>query len=136
MRQRTPEFYDAFYAKLQQSKDDSSLTFGGVLDYFWEKLDRVEASFSSKMVATVNPDMPVWDREVLKNLGLKPPLYNDRNRLTKTKRLYDSIVEWYENYLKTQQSKEAISEFGRRFPNSGISNTKKIDLILWQTRDR
>jgi hypothetical protein len=135
MRQRTPQFYETFYTKLQTSKDDSNLTFEQVLDYFWETLSRVEASFSSKLVATVNPDMPVWDKEVLKNLGLKPPLYSDKNRLNKIKKLYNSINEWYKNYLNTEKSKEAISEFDKNFPSSGVSNIKKIDLILWQTRD-
>ena len=79
--------------------------------------------------------MPVWDKEVLKNLGLKPPLYSDKNRLNKTKRLYVSIVDWYKSYLNTEKSKEAISEFDKKFPSSGIPNTKKIDLILWQTRE-
>jgi len=135
MRQRTPEFYQVFYSKLQVSKTNPNLTFDNVLDHFWAKLGRVEASFSSKLVATVNPDMPVWDKEVLKNLGLRPPLYSDRNRLEKTKRLYNSILGWYKSNLNTEKSKETISEFDRRFLKSGISNTKKIDLILWQTRD-
>ena len=134
MRQRTPEYYDAFYSELQSSKDNDSLSFGEVLDYFWERLGRVEASFSSKLVATVNPIMPVWDKEVLKNLGLTPPLYSDKNRLSKTKKLYISIIEWYKSYLNTVKSRDAIIEFDKRFPSSGISNTKKIDLILWQTR--
>jgi hypothetical protein len=28
-------------------------------------------TFSSKLMATINPDKPVWDEFVLKNLGIK-----------------------------------------------------------------
>ena len=105
------------------------------LDYFWEQLHRVEPSFSSKLVATINPKLPVWDQQVLKNLKLKAPLYGDKERLNKTKKLYDSIKEWYRDYLNTIEGRKKVTEFDQRFPNSGISNIKKIDLILWQTRE-
>jgi hypothetical protein len=134
MRQRSPEFYEAFYAKLQASKEGSCPTFAEVLDYFWERLHRVEPSFSSKLVATINPEMPVWDQQVLKNLKLKAPLYGDRERLSKTKKLYDSLKKWYHDYLNTDDSRSKIADFDQRFPNSDISDLKKIDLILWQTR--
>ena len=32
--------------------------------------DIIEASFSSKMLATINADMPIWDRYVVQNLCL------------------------------------------------------------------
>ena len=134
IRQRTPEFYDAFYKKMEASKEGICPTFAEVLDYFWQRLHRIEASFSSKLVATINPDLPVWDKEVLKNLKLKKPIPTDKNRLNKTKKLYDSIKDWYANHLTTEESKAQLSEFDNRFPNSGISDTKKIDLVLWQTR--
>lgn len=111
------------------------MTFEEILRFFWERLGRVEASFSSKLLATVNPDMPVWDREVLKNLGLKPPLFHDRYRIAKTEKLYNAIIRWYSTYLKTERGKSQLLAFDQRFPQSGISDLKKIDLILWQTRE-
>ena len=136
MRQRTPEFYNAFYTKLQASKEGCCPTFAEVLDYFWERLHRVEPSFSSKLVATINSELPVWDKQVLNNLKLKAPLYGDRNRLNKTKKVYDSLKNWYKDYLNNTNCIEKIIEFDQRLPNSGISDIKKIDLILWQTREK
>lgn len=134
IRQRTPDFYDAFYNKLEASKKGEPPTFAEVLDYFWQRLHRIEASFSSKLVATINPDMPVWDKEVLRNLKLKKPLSTDKYRLNKTIELYNAIITWYANYLKNEKCRAQLFEFNNRFPNSGISDIKKIDLILWQTR--
>ena len=39
----------------------------------YEKTGRIEASFASKLVATINPRMPVVDRIVLKNLYWRLP---------------------------------------------------------------
>jgi len=79
-----------------------------VLDYFWQQSHRIEASFSSKLVATINPELPVWDKEVLRNLKLKKPLPTDKDRLNKTKELYAAIKDWYANQLKTEEGKAQL----------------------------
>ena len=136
IRQRTPDFYLAFYQKLEDSKNGECPTFGEILDYFWNRFQRIEASFSSKLIATVNPNLPVWDNEVLRNLGLKKPYNYERTatRLEKTKKLYAVIRKWYSDYLITEEGKQQLAEFDKHIPNSDITDTKRIDLILWQTR--
>lgn len=135
IRQRESEFYDVFYQKLEDSKKECP-AFGELIDYFYDQFKRMEASFSSKLIATVNPNLPVWDNEVLRNLGLKKP-YNYEKvdvRLKKIKRLYEVIRNWYVDYLETDEAKNKLAMFDNHFPNSNITDTKKIDLILWQTR--
>ena len=136
LRQRESEFYTVFYRKLEESKKGECPTFGELVDYFFNKFERIEASFSSKLIATVNPNLPVWDNEVLRNLGLRKPYYYETVdlRLKKIKKLYDVIRNWYVDYLKTDEATKQLKKFDNHFPNSGITNTKKIDLILWQTR--
>lgn len=136
IRQRTPEFYASFYQKLEASKKGKCPTFGEILEYFWSIFQRIEASFSSKLIATVNPNLPVWDNEVLRNLKLRKPYYYeiDELRLEKTKKLYALMRKWYADYLKTEECRKQLADFDKRFPHSGITDTKKIDLILWQTR--
>ena len=84
-------------------------------------------------MATINPDLLVWDAVVLRNLKLKKPLPSDKHRLKKPIELYNAIRNWYASYLTTEIDQDKIFEFDKRFPKSGISNIKKIDLILWQT---
>jgi len=134
MIRNEPGFYGAFYRKLEASKEGECPTYGEILDYFWIGFHRIEASFSSKLIATVNPNLPLLDRFVLENLGLKKAQPYENNRLEKTKKLYDDIKEWHANHLKTQQGRSQIAEFDRHFPNSCVTDTKKIDFILWQTR--
>lgn len=133
IRQRSPEFYNCYYGLLEDSKA-KKVSFEEVIRYIHERLGRIEPSFSSKLVATIDPEKPVWDSFVLKNLGLKPPYYSDKDRLNKNILLYDRICDWYENYLQTDEAKKAIELFNKRYPDISITNVKKIDLILWQTR--
>jgi hypothetical protein len=130
---RGKEFRDKFYKKLESLKGKNP-TFEEVLTYFWKESKHIEASFSSKFVATINPNLPVLDSEVLRNLGLKNPSGTDKDRLNKTIKVYGEIRRLHAKRLNSKEGKAQVSEFNKRFPNSGITDTKKIDLILWQTR--
>jgi len=130
MRQRPANFYQCYYSYLERNKNNLNLTFEDVVTYLYQKTGSIHASFSSKLLATVNPDMPIWDKFVLQNLGLRAPYYYEKDRLQKTIRLYREICDWY-------QSEEAIDKlksFDKLFPNTNISNVKKIDFMLWATR--
>lgn len=130
MRQRSSNFYAAFYSYLEQEKENRHLTFHEVLAHLYETTGILSPSFSSKLLATVRPEMPVWDQFVLKNLGLKAPYYYDKNRIQKTEALYQAICDWYE----TAEAKDRLNFFNSHFSDTSITDTKKIDLILWQTR--
>lgn len=133
IRQRKPEFYNEFYNFMKEHKD-KEVSFDLVLEHFYNTFERVEASFSSKLVATINPNLPVWDEFILKNLGLKKPAYGTKNRINKTIELYNSIIKWYEDFLQTDDSIRMIQLFDERYKGVDITDTKKIDLILWQIR--
>lgn len=133
MRQRKPEFYQEYYYFMEEHKE-KKIDFETVLYHFYDKFDRVEASFSSKMLATLNPHMPVWDEFVLNNLDLKKPSYSSKNRLSKTVDVYNQIIYWYEDFLETDDAKEMIALFDKKYPQKNLTDTKKIDLILWKMR--
>lgn len=88
IRQRKQEFYQAYYLILEESKG-KSCSFGEILEKIYNETGRFEASFSSKLFATVASYKPVWDSFVLQNLGLKAPYTNDKRRMEKIIILYD-----------------------------------------------
>lgn len=103
--------------------------------YLWE--NKIEASFSSKMLATIDPNKPIWDSRVLKNLRLTLKGNTPEERLDNAVILYDEIEVLYTNYLETDEAKENIIEFDRILPDyKDISNIKKIDCLLWSMRNR
>ena len=134
MRQRPPEYY-AIYFNFMKKHKTKDVIFEEVLRYFHSSFGRIEASFSSKLMATINPDKPVWDEFVLKNLGIiKPPTYS-KNRIEKTVAVYKQIEHFYDEFLQTMECQELVNIFDMHFPNTKITKTKKVDLLLWQNRD-
>lgn len=133
IRQRTPEFYHQYYKFLERNKTNY-VSFELVLNHFYDNFNRLEPSFSSKMVATINPNFPVWDEYALRNLGLKKPAYGTKNRIDRMISVYNDIVKWYVDFLQSNEASYIIKLFDSKFKNNNLTDTKKIDLILWQLR--
>ena len=133
MRQRSSDYYQRYFSFLEQNKN-TEVSFEKTLKYFDEKLSRIEASFSSKLVATIDPTKPVWDEFVLKNLGLSKPKNHSKNRIEQTIELYHEIEHKYKEFLLTNKGKDLLIEFDRFFPDTDLTDTKKLDLLLWQSR--
>ena len=126
----------AYYAYFEKAKNNSP-TFEDILVYLYECSGAVEASYASKMLATINTEMPIWDQFVIKNLGVKLPSMNDPERLAKTISIYNDIIEWYQNYMMTANAQRCLKVFDKRLPHyQRISSVKKIDFFLWSIRER
>lgn len=133
VRQRKMEFYNYYYTWMENMKN-CKVTFEETLQYLSVNTGKYESSFSSKLVATINPEQPVWDTVVLGNIGLKPPNPSCNNRAEKIVGLYYELENWYKSFLNTPEADNMISLFNETYPDTAITNIKKIDLILWQKR--
>lgn len=96
---------------------------------------RIDASFASKMTATINPELPVIDSVVLKNIGLKLPSSKEINRLIKIENIYKQIINLYKNFLKTEQGRYLVQSFKEVYPGKKVTEIKMLDFVLWQTRE-
>ena len=136
VRRRKPDFYRALYNFLESHKN-KQITFAEVLQYLYERFGRLEASFSSKVVATINPNMPIWDSEVLKRLKIKTPAYalSSTERFKQTIEKYNQIILWYRNFMSSAEARDMIETFDKEIGITNTTPTKKIDFILWQTRN-
>jgi hypothetical protein len=76
---RGKEWQDSFYGILD-SKKGKRVTFAEALNELYRATSRYEASFASKLLATLDPEMPVIDSVVLRNLGLRLPAWTSPNR--------------------------------------------------------
>ena len=87
------------------------------------------------MLATIDASKPIWDQYVLQNLGLALTGKTKEEKLQNAVLLYDKIIEWYEEYFKTEEAHENIKVFNQLLPDyAWISDTKKIDCLLWSKR--
>jgi hypothetical protein len=67
---RNEEWRNVYYSYFEKVKN-SKPTFEDIITYLFEKTGNVEPSFSSKMLATIIPEKPIWDRYVVQNLNIK-----------------------------------------------------------------
>jgi predicted DNA-binding protein YlxM (UPF0122 family) len=133
VRQRSTKWYREYYSLMELSKGND-VSFNVVLDTILKKTGNVEASFSSKLVATLNPERPVWDKYVLQNTKHHEPSPTDKSRVPLIKTTYRSISKWYETFLKSADGQLCVKIFDERMPSNKFTNLKKLDFVLWQTR--
>lgn len=124
--------YYTLFEKLKNSKP----TFDYIIHELLDSTGRVEASFSSKMLATICPYEPILDQFVMKFLGQEIPSYgSSEKRVEEAIKVHHNIEEWYLEYLKTENAKQCIKLFDTTFTNyTWLSETKKIDFYLWGIR--
>ena len=134
VRQRTREWYEEYYSFMERNKT-TPVPFEEVLDHLNSTLGRHEPSFSSKLAATLDPHEPVWDSFVLKNTGQPAPSYTAQNRIQRAKEIFQYIREWYAEYMQSEEGQLVIATFDRFVEeHDRITDLKKIDFVLWQTR--
>ena len=134
-RVRRNENWQKVYYEIMEKGKTSNPSFEEIVRELYNKTGRVEASFSSKLIHTLNNDMPIWDKFILQNLNKQAPAYYKENKLEISIKLYDEIIAWYDNALQTEEIQETLSLFDNNFPEyTWFSHTKKLDFLLWLKR--
>lgn len=134
MGRRKPEWYD-FYFNLLEKEKHEKISFEVVLKKIENHTGRVEASFASKLVATIDPEKPVWDTFVLQNLNLgRPPSSQPREaRIQQCITVYNEICKRVKYLADSPEGARWIKQFDKALPKfKHFTATKKIDLLLWQ----
>ena len=131
---RNAELRQCYYRLFERAKQHH-FSFADVIGSLYVETGNVEASFSSKMIATIDPEKPILDQYVLQNLGLELKGKNPREKIGNAVEIYHQIEDWYAEYLKTDEARENIAEFDRWLPSyAWITDVKKIDYLLWSKR--
>ena len=129
---RNPDWKREYFRLMADFRGRNNLTFGEILLRLYQATGQIEASFSSKMLATLDANMPIWDSNVLKALKLRLKGKNTEIRFSNAVVLYDCICSWHKTFLRTDQARELVERFDQEFPEyETMSATKKIDFILW-----
>lgn len=98
----------------------------------------MEASFASKMAATLDPDLPIIDRHVLSYIGRKlPPARKGKDNQNERVRaiiiLHKEMERGFKVFLKTPTGRYLVQRFRREHPGTKISEMKMLDFVLWQS---
>lgn len=135
LRQKPQTWYDAYYDIFLDCKTNPK-TFIEVVTELYERTGEIHPSFCSKIVATINPNKPIWDQYVLHWLGIVLNDPKDKHeRITYYATIYQQIESEYNEHLNDRNVIEAFAEFDRLVP-AGINITaiKKLDFMLWSNR--
>jgi hypothetical protein len=124
---------DTFYGLMGRAAREQ-LQFRVVLDLLHDETTRYEASFVSKLIATLSPALPVIDSFVLKNLGLRLPRHGALNRAARITQVYEELAGAFAPFLATTDGRYLVDRFRAAYPKADITEVKMVDFVLWQTR--
>lgn len=130
---RSKEWQDRFYELLESFKG-TKVSFPDVFDALYRATGRCEASFASKLLATLDPNMPVIDSIVLGNLKLRLPPARSKDRVSRIYQLHAKLLACFTDYLATEDGQYLVMRFRETYPGIDVSQIKMLDLVLWQTR--
>lgn len=133
-RVRRGSLWKERYFDLMESSKLGGIEFPDALREISRRCGGIEASFASKLVATLDPSKPVIDKFVLEYFGMRLPRWGSEGRERKTVELYRHLGEKYSAFMQTSEGKHIQDSFDRRYPDLQISELKKLDLVLWQLR--
>lgn len=128
------ECYDHYFNLLERSKHQVDVRFADVLADLQTNTGRIEASFASKLVATVNPQRPVIDRIVLAALGERLPGYWIPNRSEQVIALYERLHTRFRQMQQDERFELLRSRFTADFSGYGFTDLKILDLLIWKSR--
>lgn len=135
---RPEEWRIEFYALFQKMRTVSSPSYEQVISELCSRTKAIEPSFSSKMLATLDVNKPVWDRRViaaLKKFDPKLPVaYTDsvNGDIKRAIAAYETLNEVCNDLLERAIGKRCIGLFDKLLSEyAGVSHMKKLDVIMW-----
>jgi hypothetical protein len=137
MQRRPRGWYVFFFSLLEREKNNAALTFPDVLQRIYAEMRSVEPSFCSKLVATVRPELPVYDKHVRDNLSLAVPGPHEspESRVQKFVVAYADLEATVGRLAERDEFSILRQSFDEAFPEyAHFTDTKKLDLLLWQNR--
>jgi hypothetical protein len=133
-RVRRDSAWRRVYFNILEGRKATQLPFGEALRLLEQGTGRIEASFASKLVATIDPQQPVIDSVVFKNLDLRLPARSMPDRISQLEDVYRRLSAWYHQQLATTQGREVVAMFRAAYPGAKVTDIKALDLVLWQIR--
>lgn len=130
---RGPAWQNGFYEVLERAKSRPP-SFREVLADLHRAGGRWEASFASKLLATVDPTQPVIDSVVLRNVGLRLPSQRQADRAQRIDAVHRGLAAAFAEFLPTDAGRRLVQRFRDRFPDALVTEVKMLDLVLWQAR--
>lgn len=132
---RSDDFLMEYFRYMEQAKNEPNLMFESAFPNIYRISGSMEMSFCSKMIHTINPSQPIWDKVVATDhFHFTKPYSRCKKPIEACITRYIDYSIAFAAYSESEEGRDLIAIFDGQFPHSNISNAKKIDFILWQDR--
>lgn len=137
-------FQNDFFNYMQQIKSKNPLpSYRDVMEQLWKQTGRVDYSFSSKLLHTLNPNSPILDRHVLRLLGFeRKDSGKPQSRINYYSVVYETVEAEYKQIATdlengcTSKICNALRTLDSKYPKgSYLSTARKIDCLLFRLRN-
>ena len=132
------EYYSIFEDALRRD----AVTFEQILRELYGRTNRIESSFSSKMLATIDDSKPIWDRRVISAIKKIDPttpamltcaIGRNVERAIEGYRILEDVCG---ELLHGSFGRDCVVCFDSLFDQyADISDMKKLDNVLWCAGD-
>lgn len=131
---RNAEWRKKFYTIFYDART-SKVKFADILAQLFKETNKIEASFASKLAATLNPALPIIDRHVLSYIGQKLPSASKsaNERMEMIVELHNAMQREFGTFLSGKTGSYLLKSFDEEYPGRNVSDMKKLDFVLWQS---
>lgn len=134
LRLPVSQAYDTYFALLEENKFNQNISLEEILLALQKVTNRLELSFASKLLATINANMPPLDKIVLGHLGLSLPKNTENNRLGKCILVHNQLIKKMNLLVDSESFFKIKNKFTHKYPSYHFTDVKILDLMLWQYR--
>lgn len=129
--------YDTYFNLIEFNKNREAISLESILNELHAVTGRIETSFGSKLLATVNPNVAPLDSIVLGHLDLALPINSkkpNQERVRECVNIHSQLVQKMNLLIKKPQFQLLKKAFLKKFPGYSFTDVKILDLLLWQYR--
>lgn len=132
MRFVSQKFRNSFFDLFETVKNEKDISFLDISERLFQVEGKHEFSFISKMLHTIDPTRPIYDKRVdqaLKIYRTYEP--NIERKILRDEGILQQIAAVYESLEKSPEMEEPIAAFDKFTRGGSLSTAKKLDFLLW-----
>ena len=134
----SPDYCNEYFTLLRLNLNDLT-SLRDVVNYLYEipcnnRGKKLQFSFSSKLIHTVNPHSPIYDSNIVRFYSFSEPKITNtiyEQRILKLLTFHEWLCDEYERVLKNGILIQAIQQFRDRFKPTTFTDEKVIDSLIW-----
>lgn len=140
----TSEFKSRYFELMEENRENKPVEIEVLLREL-EKFPRIKEnktekkkgsfqfSFVSKLINTLDSDIPIYDSKVSKAIigSSYSPIGEFDDKLTVYSARHELIRKTYAYIIESKSFASIFSDFDKSFPDNRLSDLKKLDFIFW-----